>query len=441
MWREIMDDLKAWKERKLRQPLIIRGVRQCGKTYVMREFGRECYRDVAYFNLESDRGARTAFEGDLGPEAVVDRLSMERGARITEETLIILDEIQCSPDAVTSLKYFAEDAPQYHVVCAGSLLGVTEIGSGGPVGKVDTLTLRPMDFHEWMVANGEEALWEGLSKDVWGLSQGLLDRLEALYRTYLFVGGMPRAVSAWLETRDEGEVRLAQEAILNWYSNDFLGHAPGDADKIYQIWHSIPAQLGTESGRFIFSHVRKSGRARDLEGALTWLLRAGLVYKVPAAEKPSYPLGRCTDDTVFKLYMCDVGLMGAMEGVTRRSLAADGEAGGLYRGIAAETFALTEMMSFLKAPPAYWREAGMEVDFLIQHGEGVWPVEVKSGGRARARSLKEYVDRYGPERAFVLSLGPAGDGRVARIPVYVASLIPRIAARCRRSPPRTGCTW
>lgn len=423
MWRRIIEDLDRWKDSPGRQPLMLVGPRQCGKTHILKEFGDTRFRAKAYFDFERDGGLAEIFDGDLDAVRILDRLSARARVTIDSDVLVILDEIQGCDRAVTALKYLAEEAPRIPVVCAASL--PVSGPSPKPVGKVDILHMRPMDFREWLAANGRELLWDEMVRDVDGLPAILSRDLEELYRDYLFVGGMPRAVSAWVSTRSEERVREVQTGILNWFIADFMRHVPGnDADKVFRVWESVPSQICGGAGRFAFSRVRKGGRARELEGALWWLVSAGLVTKVDAVGAPGVPLRMDRDTSAFRVYPCDVGLMGAMAGTTLDLYlddtipATDG-----FRDAAAECFVLGELLSSFRRAPVYWRGGNSEVDFLVEHRSRAYPVEVKAGREVKAKGLAGYIDGHSPEAAFLLSLDPAKGGRVRSLPLYAASLI------------------
>ena len=294
MERNMISELIAWKEKKKRKPLILMGVRQCGKTYLLKTFGERCYPDVAYFNFEENDALAKAFDSDFDVDRILFELGLIRGKTIKpENTLVILDEIQECGRAITALKYFCENAPQYHIVCAGSLLGVAiQKQQSFPVGKVDFLTLYPLSFSEFLAANGEEMLADYLKETPnSGIPASVSDKLESLLKQYYVTGGMPEVVQTWCDTHDMEQVESIQQAIINSYELDFAKHAPvKDFPKLTAIWKSIPEQLAKENTKFIFGHVKKGWRSKDLEDALEWLIGAGLVYKVCRIEKPYIPL-------------------------------------------------------------------------------------------------------------------------------------------------------
>lgn len=314
MERLLFQELIAWKEKANRKPLILKGVRQCGKTYLLKTFGQQCYTDTAYFNFEETESLKTLFETDYDVNRILFELGLTLGRTIQKETtLIIFDEIQECGRAITALKYFCENAPEYHIVCAGSLLGIAlKKQPSFPVGKVDFLTLYPMSYVEFLLANGEARLAEYLAafKREEKLSEPVANKLVTYLKQYYVTGGMPEVVRTWCETHDIEKTEKIQQMILDSYQFDFSKHAPvKDFPKILAIWQSIPEQLAKDNSKFIFGHVRKGWRAKDLEDALVWLEGAGLVYKVCRIEKPFIPMSAYADSTAFKLYLCDVGLL------------------------------------------------------------------------------------------------------------------------------------
>lgn len=438
MWREAMDELLDWKDRTDRKPLMLRGVRQSGKTYLMKEFGNRCFGNVLYLNLERDRRARTIFQKDLDPFRISrDLESIFRIPLRDGESILILDEVQSCPEAVTSLKYFCEERAGLHVIAAGSLLGVLLAEKTSyPVGKVDLMTLRPMNFREWLTANGRSSLYENADSAGTDVSEAVLSELDEEYRKYLFVGGMPEAVQKWIDTHDEEEVTRIQDNILASYAADFLKHVPDDmAMKVNRVWTSVPEQLAQDNGRFFYNHVRGSGRAKELEDAVEWLTSANLLYRVNCTEGPTVPLAKASDGTRFKLYVCDCGLLSRMMDVSLPMYLYDDLNAGMdsdFRGAAAENYVLEEIVSSTGREPFYWKDGKYEVDFLIRSGMDIVPVEVKSGNRVRAASLKNYIDRYDPRLAIVVSRDRAREGRVVSVPLCTAWRIRGIAESAYR---------
>ena len=430
MKRQILQNLLQWKENPNRQPLLIRGVRQCGKTWIMKRFGEENYPDTAYFNFESDERLREFFEGDLDVSRIIKSLGVLRGKTILPgTTLVIFDEIQFCPRALTALKYFCEDMPKLHVICAGSLLGVALAKPQSfPVGKVELITLRPMNFYEFCVANGDEMLADHLASLPAGdpLPAAFTGRLEEYYRDYLICGGMPAVVSSWIEKHDIGEVERIQQQILDTYSLDFVKHAPlNDFPKLSLIWNAIPLQLAKENSKFLFSHVKKGARARDLEDALQWLIDAGLIYKVEKVDRPYIPLSMYADASYFKIYLADVGLLRKMSKFPASALLSSSPLAADMRGALTENYVLSEVMSVTGEVPYFWRsERIAEVDFLVQDGGEFVPIEVKAGKNTRAKSLQEYRKKFSPGISVRVSLQAAARhddeyGTLLEMPLYL----------------------
>ena len=426
MKRDITQELLAWKEQPNRKPLVLKGVRQCGKTYILREFGREHYKDVAYFNFEETRSLNSLFEQDYDVKRILFELGLFLGRTITPgNTLIILDEIQECPRAITALKYFCENAPEYHVACAGSLLGIAiHQDQSFPVGKVDFLDLYPMSFYEFLSATGDEALADHLIHFRPGSSVSELvgGKLRTALKQYYVVGGMPEAVSVWCETGDLEKVEAVQQDILASYELDFAKHAPpSEFPKLSAIWASVPQQLAKPNSKFIFSHVKKGWRSKDLEDALQWLIRAGLVYQVCKVEKPFMPLSSYADATSFKLYLCDVGLLRRLARLPAQVVL---DSSGIYtefKGVMTENYVLGELVKHVDATPYYWVSGNSaEVDFIVQCGAHIVPIEVKAESNVKARSLAEYRKKYAPPISVKTSmLEDVSGSEVRLIPLYL----------------------
>jgi len=426
MERFIMKDLIKWKNRKDRKPLVIKGVRQCGKTYILKQFGEENYEDTAYFNFEGNPALAARFEQDLDPKRIIMELGVLIGRKISQhKTLIIFDEIQFCNAALTFLKYFYEQTPEYHIVCAGSLIGITLSKSlSFPVGKVDFLTLRPMSFPEFIIANDEEMLFEYIrnlnTQDQ--IPQMFADKLITLYKTYLITGGMPEVVAKWMETEDISEVERIQDVILNAYELDFAKHAPvSDIPKLSLIWKSIPDQLSKESGKFVYGHVKPGARAKDLEDALQWLINAGMVYKVLKIEKPAMPLSAYSDPSYFKLYLADTGLLRRMSRLPASSIFKDSALYTEFKGAMTENFVLNELINLHGEVPFYWKSGNTaEVDFIVQLEERIFPIEVKASTNVKSRSLGVYREKYKPEISIRSSLKDfKTDEGLLNIPLYL----------------------
>ncbi|MCQ2071375.1 MAG: AAA family ATPase [archaeon] len=417
MDRDLYAELLDWKDSTDRKPLIIRGVRQCGKTYLMKHFGQENYRNVAYLKFEGNESLCRLFDGDLEPKRLLTAISIHLDIDIDRDTLLIFDEIQDCERAITSLKSFCESAPEYHIVCAGSLLGLQGKGSF-PVGKVSFLDLFPMSFREFVKATNRRLhtylMGTGTVDDI------SRDGLKTLYKEYLTIGGMPEAVSKWVETHSMTEVDRILNEISESYKLDFLKHVPGkDIKKVNLIWDSIPSQLATGNRRFFFGHAVKGSRSTDLEDSLQWLIDAGMVYRVPKIEHIGIPLSSYRSDNLFKIYMMDVGILRHKAGVPASSIM-EGRVDPLFLGGFTENYVMCELTAYGKTGEGYWASGNSaEVDFLVTTEEGIVPVEVKSGDRYRAASLKEYIDRYSPPEAVVISgKGPEMNGDVHTVPLY-----------------------
>ena len=421
-----MSELKKWKIRKDRKPLILKGVRQCGKTYVLEKFGRENYEEVAYFNFEKNPVLAELFDRDLDPRRIIEELGILSRKLINPlSTLIIFDEIQFCSKALTSLKYFCEQSPQYHVACAGSLLGIAlSKPLSFPVGKVDFLMLRPMSFYEFVFANDEQMLLDYIEKININTPVGQIfaDKLKTLLRSYYIIGGMPEAVAKWIGTKDLSEVERIQDMILYSYELEFAKHAPAkDFPKISLIWKSIPDQLAKENGKFIYGHVKPGARAKDLEDALQWLISAGMVYKVCKVEKPAIPLSACSDRNYFKLYLSDIGLLRRMSKLPAAIVFNDSKQYAEFKGVLTENYVLCELVNLQEDIPYYWKSGNTaEIDFVVQFEEKIVPVEVKASENVKARSLRVYRQKYKPEvlvRSSMRNLKKDDD--LLNIPLYM----------------------
>ncbi len=430
MKRTIWNALLTWKDRTGRKPLILRGVRQCGKTWIIREFGSQCFPDHAYFNFEGNLRLHAVFEADLDPERILMELELLQNRRIDPaKTLIIFDEIQFCGKALTSLKYFNENLPSVPIIAAGSLLGLSlSKPLSFPVGKVDFLDLYPLSFSEFLLACGEDLLFENLSALGPGVKvpDSLHMRLTELLRDYFYVGGMPEAVNSWVHGHDPEDIDRIQRAILDSYELDFAKHAPdSEFDKLSSVWHAAPVQLAQENQKFIFSRVKEGYRGRDLEGALQWLLSAGLVYKVPKIEKPGIPLSAYADDSHFKLYLCDIGLLRAMAGIPLAAIRHRDPAFTEFKGAMTENFVLAELAA-RNVKPFFWKsKQTAEVDFICRFKGNPVPIEVKSEDNIKSRSLVVYMEKYKPETAIRLSMKNSGtEPPLHSLPLYLSDRLP-----------------
>ena len=430
MERALLADLIKWKEKPNRKPLILKGVRQCGKTYLLKAFGERQYDSFAYFNFEETEALKNVFEKDYDTSRILFELGLFAGKTIEAgKTLVILDEIQECGRAITAMKYFCENAPEYHIVCAGSLLGIAlQKQLSFPVGKVDFLTLYPMNFSEFLRAVGSSQLadYVGAFKKGDALPEVVAEKLTTFLRQYYMTGGMPEVVDAWCRTKSIEEVESVQQAIINSYELDFAKHAPAkDFPKLSAIWRSIPEQLAKENTKFIFSHVKKGWRSKDLEDALEWLIGAGLVYKVCKIEKPFIPLSAYADDTAFKLYMADVGILRKLSKLPYEVILDATPTYREFKGSLTENYVLCELLGAVDDTAYYWSSGNTaEVDFVVQCGKEIVPIEVKSEKNVKARSLVEYRKKYEPTYAVKTSMRSETDGEaVLNIPLYmIASL-------------------
>ena len=426
MKREITEKLIAWKNRQDRKPLVIKGVRQCGKTYALKDFGANQYSDVAYFNFEETPALGQLFDQDFDVKRILLELGIFRGKTIQPgETLLILDEIQACGKALTSLKYFCENAREYHVACAGSLLGIAiHQDQSFPVGKVDFLDLYPMSFYEYLDAMGEDMLAGFLKSYRKGtqISDLMGGKLKTLLKQYYVTGGMPEVVEAWRQTRDIDRVETIQQQILSSYELDFVKHASiRDYPKLSAIWAAIPRQLAKPNSKFIFSQVKKGWRAKDLEDALQWLIGAGLVYKVCRIEKPFMPLSSYADASSFKVYLCDVGLLRRLARLPAQIVLDASEIYTEFKGAMTENYVLNELVRSVDPSPYYWTSGNSaEVDFVVQKDIHIIPIEVKAEENVKARSLAEYRKKYEPEFSVKTSMRNETNGiEVLNVPLYM----------------------
>lgn len=429
MYREQIKSLQKWKKDPRRKPLIIHGARQVGKTWLAREFGRQCYSSVAYIDFTNNPRMKVLFEQDLNIERILQGLKAESGIDIDpQNTLIILDEIQNVPAALTALKYFYDTVPEYHIIVAGSLLGLSvNHKTSFPVGKVDFMTLRPLSFREFLDALDENQLLELLTSGDIELISTFRDRYITLLKTYYFVGGMPEAVRTYIESKSWQKVRQIQNTILTAYDSDFGKHAPVSiVPRIRQIWNNIPAQLSRENKKYVYGLIRKGARAKDYELALSWLEDAGLIYRVSRIETPRIPLKAYENFDAFKIYTLDVGLLTAMTDLSAQTLLEGDEIFTEFKGALTEQYVLEELKNrHLYA--AYWsRDKGSqaEVDFIVQLDDLIVPIEVKAEENLQSKSLRVYRDKCKPSYVVRTSLSNyRKDDWLTNIPLYMISQI------------------
>lgn len=409
MRRIEQDYLLKWKAKKNRKPMIIRGARQVGKTWLMKAFGEKEYAQIAYVNFESNKLLKGLFEEDFNIKRIITALQIETGLIVEPDTtLIIFDEIQEAPGALTSLKYFYENAPEYHIISAGSLLGVAlNRHTSFPVGKVEFLDLYPLNYIEFIVAKGEQPLADLLNSRDWSLIKLYKNRYVDLLRKYYYVGGMPEAVLAFTDQEDFNEVRVIQKRILDAYEQDFSKHAPNAiVPRIRMLWNSIPAQLAKENKKFIYGLVKEGSRAKDYELAMSWLIDCGLVHKVYRATKPGMPLKAYEDHGAFKLFLLDVGLLAAMGNIDVKTLLEGNVIFEEFKGALTEQYVLQQLKVNKEFSIYYWsaENATAELDFLVQHASSIIPIEVKAEENLHAKSLRNFVNKYNPPLAIRTSM-------------------------------------
>lgn len=424
MYRIAIEKLLKWKESKHRKPLIIEGARQVGKTWLMKEFGRQAYADTVYINFDSNSRMAELFASDLDTDRLMMGLEIYAGRKIDpDSTLLIFDEVQEVPRALTSLKYFYENAPQYHIVCAGSLLGIAlHEGTSFPVGKVDFLKLYPLSFKEFLMAADKERFAELLDKlDFQMITSFRQTYIDAL-KYYYFVGGMPEAVQSFAENKDFNEVRDIQKRILAAYEQDFSKHAPNDmVPKIRMLWNSIPSQLAKENKKFIYGLVREGARAKEYETAIMWLSDCGLVHKVSRVNAAGVPLKAYEDLKAFKLFMVDVGLLGCMAGLRQHTLLDGNDLFVEFKGALTEQYVCQQLKTIEDLGVYYYTNdrGSCEVDFVVDTGELIIPVEVKAEVNLRAKSLKTYQEKFSPAVSIRTSMTDyKKEDRLINLPLY-----------------------
>ena len=426
MYRTLIEDLKEWKNSKHRKPLILQGARQTGKTWLMKEFGRTEYKNTAYLFCQENPGLEALFNAPFDKERLLNGFQLICGFKIEpEETLIIIDEIQDIPKAITSLKFFYEQASEYHIICAGSLLGVSlHKDVSFPVGKVNFLNLYPLSFTEFLLAVGKEQqanLINDLKQDP-QILKAFSNEFTEYLKYYFYIGGMPEVVSTWIETKDFSEVRRVQKELLETYANDVSKHTSSEmANKIKQVWDSVPSQLAKENKKFLYSVVKESARAREYENAINWLKNAGLLVKIHRVNKPGLPAKAYEDLDSFKIFIIDTGLLCSMTNLSAKALLEGNTLFTEFKGALTEQYVCQQMLSELKVEPFYWsaKDRTAEIDFIFQNDDEIVPVEVKAEINLQAKSFKVYRDTYNPKTAFRFSLSEFIDhGILKDIPLY-----------------------
>ena len=432
MYRDKMNELKKWKNSTTRKPLIIRGARQVGKTWLMKEFGKQCYKKCAYINFDDNSRMDKLFEEDFDLDKIIQGLKIESNVNIEpENTLIILDEIQETPKALKALKYFYENANQYHIVSAGSLLGVAiHEGTSFPVGKVDFLDLAPLSFFEFLEALGEDNLLQLLKKNDFDMISVFSSKLKELLKLYYYIGGMPEAVNSYAQNKDLKEVRKIQKRLLEAYEQDFSKHAPSNiVPRIRQLWNNIPMQLAKENKKFIYGLVREGARAREYEIALSWLIDCGLVYQINRVTTSKVPLSAYQDFNAFKLYLLDVGLLSAMSGIDAKTLLEGNDVFEEFKGSLTEQYVLCQLKECTDLDVFYWSsDTGIsELDFITQIGKDNVPIEVKASENLQAKSLKSFVQKYETKFNVRTSMSDyRNDDWITNIPLYCIANIEKI---------------
>lgn len=432
MYRIAMEKLLKWKQSKYRKPLIIEGARQVGKTWLMKEFGRQAYSDTVYINFDSNSRMAELFASDLDTDRLIIGLELYVGHKIDpDNSLLIFDEVQEVPRALSALKYFNENAPQYHIICAGSLPGIAlHQGTSFPVGKVDFLKLYPLSYKEFLMASGKEQFARLLDQQDYQMITSFKQTYIDALKQYYFVGGMPEAVQSFVENKDFNEVREIQKRILTAYEQDFSKHAPNEiVPRIRMLWNSIPSQLAKENKKFIYGLIREGARAKDYETALMWLSDCGLVHKISRVNGVGIPLRAYEDLKAFKLFVVDIGLLGCMAGLRQRTLL-DGD--GLFtefKGALTEQYVCQQLKTVEDLDVYYYTNdrGSCEIDFVVDTGERIVPVEVKAEINLRAKSLKVYQEKFEPEISVRTSMADYKRQEwLVNLPLYAIDQINRI---------------
>ena len=429
MERFAIDKLIEWKASADRKPMVLRGARQVGKTWLMQEFGRRCYRNTAYFNFDEEDELKSIFESNKNPTRIIELLSMISGEKILPgETLVLFDEVQECPEALNSLKYFCEKANEYHVIAAGSLLGtLLAQPKSYPVGKVNLLEITPLTFDEFLLANDEgsyryyRAIQKGQS-----IEEIFHKRLTELYHYYLIIGGMPECVSSWLKYKDPKKVLQIQRELIEVYENDFSKHnGKVNSGRLLMVFRSIVSQLAKENEKFVYGAVREGGRARDFEEAIEWLVSAGMLNRVCNVSKPEHPLPAFDKPDSFKLYLFDTGLLKCMAGIDNGAILL--KSNYQFKGPLTENFVLQQLKPQFDVAPRYYSTRYGEIDFLLQAGQQIIPVEVKGGEDKSAPTFKKYVAEKSPDTAVRFSeMGYMKNGAISNLPLYLASAAKRL---------------
>jgi predicted AAA+ superfamily ATPase len=442
MERTLLKDLRAWKDDPHRKPLLLRGARQVGKTWLMKHFAKDSFEDSVYVSFDNNKRVNQVFEPDLDPARILRELELIFQKKIKAgKTLLIFDEIQESPAALKSLKYFCEECPEYHIISAGSLLGVAlHEGTSFPVGKVNFLDLGPLSFEEFLMAMNQNQLLDLLNPENLQTMRLYSHEFMLLLREYLWTGGMPEAVACFAETADFEKTHRVQQDIIDMYDMDFSKHAPGSqVPRIRQLWNSIPKQLAKDNHKFVYNIVGEGARAREYENAMLWILDTGIAHALYRVETIKQPLKAYEDTKSFKLYMNDIGLLVCMSGLTQETLFEGSTIFTEFKGALAEQFVMQELLAHGLSPFYWTNEKGRaELDFILQRGNNIIPLEVKSGLNLRAKSLQVYMSLYHP--ALAVRTSPADyktsaspSGRIIDLPIYAIGLLGELLAPSSQS--------
>jgi len=427
MFRQAIEDLNKWKNNPNRKPLIIRGARQVGKTWLMREFGKNCYDHTVYINFDGNERMKELFSGDMDIRRIITGLELEAGYKINPpNTLIIFDEVQEIPNALKSLKYFNENAPHYQIVAAGSLLGVAlHKGTSFPVGKVEFMDLYPLNFTEFLIATGKEQFTELLEKGDFAMVTNFKTKYIDALKHYYFVGGMPEVVLNFSQDNDFNKVREIQKRILDAYEQDFSKHAPNEVvPRIRLLWNSIPAQLAKENKKFVYGLVKEGARAREYELAMLWLIDCGLISKVSRITKPALPLKSYEDLKAFKLFTLDVGLLSCMSRLNPQTLLEGNALFEEFKGSLTEQYVFQQLKGIKGLDTFYWSndKGNSEIDFVIDNGNTVVPIEVKAETNLKAKSLKTYKEMFSPPISLRASMSDyKKEDWLVNIPLYAVN--------------------
>lgn len=431
MKRFILEELIKWKESKYRKPLVLKGARQIGKTYILKQFGEENYESVAYFNFDHDEDLYNLFNNTKNPKRILEQLAFIHGkAILPEKTLIIFDEIQECPNALNSLKYFQEEANEYHIACAGSLLGIRLSHTSFPVGKVEFLNMYPMTFSEFLIADNCENLVEYMKsiKKIENIPDIFFSQLEEKLKAYFIIGGMPETVNVWVNEKDMELVNNVQEDILKSYESDFSKHVQNsEANKISLIWNSLPSQLAKENKKFLYQTIKEGARAREYEDALNWLNDANLIYKIYNVTKTDFPLKAYNDLSSFKIYINDVGLLRKMANLDSRIVVEGDKLFEEFKGAFTENYVLNMLNTIFNTVPNYYTFDRYEIDFAIQYKNKIIPIEVKANKSAKNVSLTRYNEKFNNDISIRFSMNNLKkDGKVINIPLFLIEYLDKL---------------